>query len=79
MKTSVTYETRNLSDIDFPVYFSLSPEPGYDSEKLREYGFHGYDVWLFNGNRKTIDNKTLMKWSHGNTSIEGFYITKLQK
>ena len=65
--------------MDFPAYFSLSPEPGYDSEKLREYGFHGSDVWLFSGNLRNIDNKTIIKWNHDNLSIEGFYEIKLQK
>ena len=32
------YETRRLSDIEFPVYISLFPTPGYDASKLNSFG-----------------------------------------
>ena len=39
-QTTVTYETRNLSTMDFPMYFSLYAEPGYNSSLLRKiYSF----------------------------------------
>ena len=34
-RTTVSYVTRSLSDLDFPMYFSLSPEPGYNTTQLR--------------------------------------------
>ena len=49
-RTTVSYVTRSLSDLDFPMYFSLSPEPGYNTTVLRRgslrYGFFEMSKYL---------------------------------
>ena len=35
-QTTVRYEIRNLSKMDFPIYFSLYAEPGYNKSLLRK-------------------------------------------
>ena len=59
--------------MEFPMYFSLFAEPGYNSDRLRKYGFYGSDWFLFSGNPMNDNNTTHMTWSHGNVSIKGFY------
>ena len=57
-----------MSDIEFPMYFSLVPDPGYNRSILDKYGIDGewmlfLGVWDENGKRE---------WG-GNGSIEGNY------
>ena len=67
-KTTVTYETRRLSEIEFPMYFSLVPDPGYNLSYLETCAIDG--EWeLFSGRR----NKSPWIWG-GNCSIEGTYL-----
>ena len=35
-QTTVSYEIRRLSEMDFPIYFSLYAEPGYNKSLLRK-------------------------------------------
>ena len=48
IQTTVTYETRKLRDLKFPMYFSLLPGPGYNLSYLASLGVHGESA-LFEG------------------------------
>ena len=64
-KTTVSYETRKLTEMEFPMYFSLVPTPGYNISHLETCGIYG--EWeLFTG----FWNKSVWEWG-GNCSIEG--------
>ena len=60
-----------MTEIEFPMYFSLVPNPGYDNSFLDTLGIDGeYD--LFTGNFSE-NNETFGTWIWGseNHSIEG--------
>ena len=64
----MSLETRKLSDIEFPIYFSLVPDPGYNRSILDEYGITGEwnlfsGDWDYNGGAKY----------GGNGKIEGIF------
>ena len=64
----MSYETRKLSDIEFPVYFSLVPDPGYDISYLESQGIGG--EWdLFAGQLE--HNRTAITWGGLNHSLKG--------
>ena len=68
------YEARKLTDIEFPVYFSLIPDPGYDMAHLASFGIDG-EFELFSGH---IDNRTGhlgITWGGLNHSIKGRSLT----
>ena len=67
----MSYETRKLSDIEFPMYFKLYPDPGYDIAHLESHGIDG--EWrLFTGELvETEDNRTGISWGKRNYSIKG--------
>ena len=67
----MSYETRKLSEIDFPVYFSPVPDPGYNMSHLASRGIEG--EWnLFMGDIvDTEDNRTVVTWGGKNYSIKG--------
>ena len=47
-QTTVSYETRKLREIEFPMYISLVPTPGYNFSYLETCGVDG--EWpLFEG------------------------------
>ena len=67
----MSYETRKLSEIDFPVYFSLLPDPGYNMSHLASRGIDG-EYFLFRGDiMKTVDNWTGITWGGLNHYIKG--------
>ena len=67
----MSYETRKLTEIEFPVYFSLVPDPGYNIPYLASHGIDG--EWnLFKGGLvETEDNRTGISWGGVNHDIEG--------
>ena len=71
-RTTVTYETRRLADLEFPTYFSLSPLPGYNLTYLSELGIRG-EAALFDGHLVQLENETDSRWTWGgvNSSIQG--------
>ena len=64
-----------MTEIEFPMYFSLVPNPGYNSSYLETCGIDG--VWdMFTGDllyENTEKNETIYTWEWGrvNHSIEG--------
>ena len=64
-QTTVNYETRELAEIEFPMYFSLVPTPGYNPSYLERCGVEG-EWGLFAG----WWNGSAWAWG-GNCSIEG--------
>ena len=67
----MSYETRKLTDIEFPVHFSLIPDPGYNISHLASRGIDG--EWnLFKGVLvETEDNRTGITWGGLKHSIKG--------
>ena len=64
-KTTVSYETRRLTEMEFPMYFSLGPDPGYNISHLETCGVGG-EWQLFTGSW----SDSAWVWG-GNCSIEG--------
>ena len=60
-----------LTDLEFPMYFSLAPNPGYNNSFLDSLGIGG-EFDLFLGNH-SVNNGTgvIWKWGSVNHSIEG--------
>ena len=56
--------------MEFPMYISISLEPGYDPDRLAEFGFGG-EYKLFQGNIVTDNQTTVISWNHQNHSIKG--------
>ena len=69
-QTTVTYLTRALSDMEFPVFFSLVAEPGYNNSLLTSYGFTG-EWGLFKGKHQPRPDWIQLEWKHENLSIKG--------
>ena len=65
----MTYETRKLTEIEFPMYFSLVPNPGYNISFLKTRGVGG-EYELFTG-QFTYENGTKWSWGSVNHTIEG--------
>ena len=73
-QTTISYETRELTEMEFPMYFSLVPDPGYNISHLVSRGIDG--EWnLFKGSLvETQDNRTSwtgITWGGLNYSIKG--------
>ena len=66
----MTYETRSLSDIEFPVYFSLYSTPGYNQDKLNSFGFRGEFI-LFIGIERYRNNTVDIIWRTEDKMIAG--------
>ena len=66
----MSHETRKLAEIDFPMYFSLMPDPGYDLDVLEENGIDG-EFHLFHGNFSDIFSYSGDYSWGGHSSIEG--------
>ena len=75
----MSFETRKLTDIEFPMYFSLAPNPGYNKSFLNTRGIP--DEWhLFAGQFLNKDNGTwTLRWGTGNHSVEGKLVSLLVK
>ena len=61
-----------MTDIEFPMYFSLVPNPGYNISFLETCGLDG--EWdLFVGNNINDNHNGTLNWGWGrvNHSIEG--------
>ena len=69
-QTTVTYLTRKLSELEFPCYFSLFAEPGYNNSLLTSYGFTG-EWGLFKGKHQPGPEWIQLEWKHNNLSING--------
>ena len=67
----MSYETRKLTEMDFPVYFSLVPDPGYNISYLDSHGIDS--EWdLFSGQLvETQEKRTVITWGGPNSSIKG--------
>ena len=67
----MTYETRKLREIEFPMFFSLAPDPGYNLSFLETSAIDG-EFHLFHGDfLKSDDNRTgYLTWG-GDCFIEG--------
>ena len=52
------------------MYLSISLEPGYDRNRLVEFGFGG-EYNLFQGNVVDNNQPTVISWNHQNHSIKG--------
>ena len=70
IQTTVSYLTRSLADLEFPVYFSLTAQPGYNSSLLASYGFTG-EWGLFKGKHRQQSQWIKLDWKHNNLSIKG--------
>ena len=69
-KTTISYETRKLSDLEFPMYFSLVPNPGYNRSSLDMLGFQG--EWdLFWGHWAVNETPVSVSWGKLE-SIKGY-------
>ena len=69
LQTSVTYETKKLKDIEFPMYFSLTPNPGYNISGTEV-------VWyLFAGDAFERNGTWTWVWGEKNRSIKGLLLT----
>ena len=56
--------------MEFPMYLSLALKPGYDINRLAQFGFEG-EYELFQGNIVSEDETTSISWNHENLSIKG--------
>ena len=70
IKTTVTYQTRKLSEIDFPMFISLFSTPGYDITSLRNFGFKEV-MDFFSGKIKITDDTTHFYWGNETFRAEG--------
>ena len=66
----MTYLTRKLSELEFPCYFSLFAEPGYNNSLLTSYGFTG-EWGLFKGKHYPRSDWIQLEWNYNNLSIKG--------
>ena len=57
--------------MDFPVYFSLAPDPGYSIPPLASHGIDGEWNLFFGQIVETEDNSTGITWGGLNHSIQG--------
>ena len=65
--------TVNTSLTEFPLYFSLLSDPGYDHRKLKSFGFRS-EGDFFIGRTDTDENYTkALTWSYRNTSIQSIF------
>ena len=69
-QTTVSYETRKLSEIEFPVYISLFATPGYNISLLRLFGFLE-EFQFFRGNASVGNGRTHINWGNGTLSAKG--------
>ena len=53
---TVTYETKDLSEIPFPVYFSFLALPGFNIKRLQSFGLGG-EYELFTGKADIYSGK----------------------
>ena len=56
--------------MEFPMYFSIYSQPGYDSLMLGQFGFHG-ETQLFSGRISQEEDQTVVSWGNGTVSIAG--------
>ena len=71
-QTTVSYETRKLSEIEFPVYISLFATPGYNISLLRLFGFLE-EFQFFRGNASVENGRTHINWGNGTLSAKGTF------
>ena len=69
VQTTITFETRNLADVDFPVFFSFLALPGFNISMLRTFGYGG-ELEFFSGFRMERNISELV-WETDTESIEG--------
>ena len=67
----MSYETRKLTEIEFPMYFSLGLNPGYNISFLETCGIDG-EWQMFSGYYiENTDTGVTWGWGNVNHSIEG--------
>ena len=52
------------------MYLSVALKPGYDTDRLAQFGFEG-EYELFQGNVVSKNGTTSISWNHENHSIKG--------
>ena len=62
-----------MAEIEFPMYFSLAPNPGYNESLLETRGYEGeYDMFAGSEFKKNnVTGDVTWKWGSVNHSIEG--------
>ena len=61
---------------EFPLYFSLVSDPGYDLTKLESFGFNS-ELDFFLGCSETNQSINTLSWTYKNMSIESEYSFKI--
>ena len=69
VQTTTTRKTVNISLTEFPLYFSLLSEPGYDLRKLKSFGFPS-EAEFFIGRTDNENYTKALSWSNSNASIQ---------
>ena len=71
-QTTTTERTVNISLTEFPFYFSLVSDPGYDLNKLESFGFKS-ELDFFMGCSENNDSVKTLSWTFKNISVEREY------
>ena len=67
----MSYQTRKLTEIEFPMYFSLAPNPGYN-QWLLPSGITGeWDLFAGAFIRENNGTSGTWRWGSVDNSIEG--------
>lgn len=61
---------------EFPLYFSLVSDPGYDLRKLESFGFNS-EIDFFLGCPETNHSINTFSWTYKNMSVESEYSLKI--
>ena len=70
LQTTVTYLSRNLSEIDFPMFLTFFARPGYNISLLRQFGFNS-ELALFEGKSRLRNDTVQIYWGNNSHTIEG--------
>ena len=70
LKTTVTYLSRKLSEIDFPMFLTFFARPGYNISRLRRFGFNS-ELALFMGKNRLRNGTIHIYWGNDTDSIQG--------
>ena len=69
-QTTVTYLSRNLSEIDFPMFLTFFARPGYNISLLRQFGFNS-ELALFEGKSRLRNDTIQIYWGNNSHTIQG--------
>ena len=70
LQTTVTYLSRNLSEIDFPMFLTFFARPGYNISLLRQFGFNS-ELALFEGKSRLGNDTIQIYWGNNSHTIQG--------